>query len=143
LKNLFPILGLAILSVIGASRLFSQQGGPNAGGSGPHPAKFQGLVRDVACPVMNPKSTSTDFDSGCASACAKAGSPLIILSNGGKIFFPISGDMPDVSQREKLMPFIGKQVDVSGTVYERAGTSAIVITTIQEIKGVKTTGRNE
>lgn len=98
--------------------------------SSAHVSAFEGLVRDLACPIMNPKSTSTDFDLGCAQECAKSGSPLIILTRGGRIYFPISGEMPDTSQRNRLMPFIGKQVRVKGTIYERAGTRAIVITDI-------------
>ena len=62
---------------------------------------------------------------------------MIILTKNGDIYFPISGDMPDASQREKLMPFLGKYVRVSGTVFERNGTRAIVIKDIKELKDVK------
>ena len=41
--------------------------------------------------------------------------------------------MPDISPREKLMPFIGKQATVKDTIYERAGTRAIVVTDITDI----------
>lgn len=44
--------------------------------------------------------------------------------------------MPDADQRRKLMPFLGKYVRASGTVYERKGTHAIVITDIHELKDV-------
>lgn len=102
-------------------------------------ATIEGLVRDVACPIQNHQSTSTDFDLDCALACAKAGSPLIILTKEGDIYFPMSDQMPDPSQREKMMPFVGKQVRVTGTVYRRNGTRAIVIKEMTELKGVKVT----
>ena len=66
---------------------------------------MQGLVRDVACPIQNHKSTATDFNLDCALACARSGSPLIILTRSGDIYFPISDQMPDPDQRAKLMPF--------------------------------------
>jgi hypothetical protein len=101
------------------------------------PMVVQGLVRDVACPIQNHKSTATNFDLDCALACAKSGSPLIILTKADEIYFPMSDKMPDSSQREKLMPFVGKYVRASGTVYRRNGTRTIVIQTIVEMKDVK------
>jgi len=100
-------------------------------------ATVEGLVRDVACPMQNHKSTATDFNLDCALACAKSGSPLIILTKSGEIYFPISDQMPDPSQREKMMPFVGKYVRATGTVYRRNGTRTIVIKDITEMKGVK------
>lgn len=58
----------------------------------------EGLVRDVACPIQNHKSTATNFNLECALACAKSGSPLIILTKAGDIYFPISDQMPDPDQ---------------------------------------------
>jgi len=100
-------------------------------------ASVEGLVRDVSCPIQNHKSTATDFNLECAMACAKNGSPLIILTKNGDIYFPISDEMHDSSQREKLMPFIGKYVRVDETVFARNGTRAIVIKDIKELKNVK------
>jgi hypothetical protein len=87
--------------------------------------------------MQNHKSTATDFSLECALSCAKSGSPLIILTRSDEIYFPISGQMPDASQREKLMPFVGKFVRATGTVYRRHGTRAIVIKDIVETKDVK------
>jgi hypothetical protein len=99
-------------------------------------ASIEGLVRDVACPIQNHKSTATDFNLDCALACAKAGSPLIILTKKGDMYFPTSDQMPDLSQREKLMPFVGKYVRATGTVYTRNGTRTIFIREIAELKNV-------
>lgn len=99
-------------------------------------ATVEGVVRDVACPIQNHKATATNFNLDCAVACAKAGSPLIILTKDGDIYFPISDQMPDPSQREKLMPFVGKYVRARGTVYTRNGTRTIAIREMTELKNV-------
>jgi len=75
----------------------------------------------------------------CLRACAKNGSPLVILTKDGDLYLPISDKMPDTDQRQKLMPFLGKYVRASGTVYERKGTHAIVISEIKELKDVHLT----
>jgi hypothetical protein len=58
----------------------------------------------------------------CLRECARNGSPLVILAKDGELYFPISDQMPDTDQRQKLMPFLGKYARASGTVYERKGT---------------------
>lgn len=97
----------------------------------------EGLIRDLACPIQNQKATATDFNVDCAIACAKAGSPLILLTKAGDIYFPITDQMPDADQHNKLMPYVGKYVRVTGTVFERNGTRAIVIQKMIELKDVK------
>jgi hypothetical protein len=72
----------------------------------------------------------------CLLACARKGSPLVILTKDGDLYLPISDQMPDEDQRQRLMPFVGKYVRASGTVYERKGTHAIVINEIVELKDV-------
>jgi len=67
----------------------------------------------------------------------KGGSPLVILTQDGRLFFPISAKMPDTDRRQELMPFVGKYVRASGIVFERTGTHAIVITEIKEMKDVQ------
>lgn len=94
----------------------------------------EGLVRDVACPIQNHESTATNFSLDCALACARSGSPLIILTKAGDIYFPISDKMPDPSQRQLLMPFVGKYVRASGEVFQRNGTRTIAIKQIHEMK---------
>lgn len=67
----------------------------------------------------------------CALACAKAGSPLVILADNGTIYWPISDAMPAQGQNERLTEFAGKRVVISGKIYQRAGSRAIVIATIR------------
>jgi hypothetical protein len=97
-------------------------------------ATIEGLVRDIACPIQNKNATATVFNRKCAEECAKLGSPLILLTNDGVLYTPISASMPDQDQRQRLMPFLGKYVRVTGQVFERTGTHAIVIREIHEVK---------
>jgi hypothetical protein len=98
---------------------------------------IEGAVRDLACPIQNPAGTATNFDLKCTLDCVKHGSPIIILTKDGLIYFPISADMPDSDQREKLMPFVGKYVQATGPVFDRKGTRAIAIAQIKELKNVR------
>jgi hypothetical protein len=100
------------------------------------PMTIEGAVRDLACPVQNPAASPTNFSLKCTMDCVKHGSPIIILTKTGLIYFPISADMPDSDQREKMMPFVGKYVQATGPVFERKGTRAIAITKIKEMKNV-------
>ena len=102
-------------------------------------ATIEVLVRDIACPIQNLEATATHLSMKCLRACAKAGSPLVILTKDGRLYFTISAKMPDTDQRQKLMPFVGKYVRASGIVFERTGTHAIVITKIEEMKEVNLT----
>jgi hypothetical protein len=97
---------------------------------------IEGAVRDLACPVQNPAASATNFSLQCTLDCVKHGSPIIILTKTGLIYFPISADMPDSDQREKMMPFVGKYVQATGPVFEHKGTRAIAITQIKEMKNV-------
>jgi Metallopeptidase family M24 len=49
---------------------------------------------------------------------------------------PISDSMPDKSQRERLLPFVGKYVRATGHVFERGGARAIALETVTELKNV-------
>jgi hypothetical protein len=99
-------------------------------------ATIEGLVRDVACPIQNLDGTPTNRSLKCVMDCVRGGSPLVILTKDGLLYFPISDKMPDTDQRQQLMPFVGKYVRATGTVFERTGTHAIVITEIKEMKEI-------
>jgi hypothetical protein len=135
---LVPLLLLAGCTI--ASLLAMSQSPQNAApSSNKTKATIEGLVRDIACPIQNLEAKATDFNLQCALECARHGSPLIIQTKDGDLYIPISDSMPDTDQREKLMPFVGKYVRASGTVYERRGTRAIAIGEIKEVTDVKLT----
>ena len=97
---------------------------------------IEGLVRDIACPIQNLDNHPTSMGSKCVRDCVKGGSPLVILTKDDKLYLPISAKMPDIDQRQILMPFVGKYVRATGIVFERSGTRAIVITEIKEMKEI-------
>ena len=89
----------------------------------------KGYVLDSACAFT--KGLKKPISSECATACAKAGSPLVILTDNGTIYWPIADTTPSSGQNEKLLPFAGQRVTASGKVFQRGGSSALVIEKIQ------------
>jgi hypothetical protein len=92
----------------------------------------EGLVRDIACPLQNKKSTSTSFSKDCITTCLKAGSPLGILTSNGDVYVPITQSMPDMGQNA-LKPFVGAHVKATGKVFLRNGIHAIEISKIDRL----------
>lgn len=92
----------------------------------------EGLVRDIACPLQNKKSTSTSFSKDCITMCLKAGSPLAILTSEGEVYVPVTESMPDMGQNA-LKPFVGEHVKATGKVFLRNGTHAIEISKIDRL----------
>jgi hypothetical protein len=89
----------------------------------------KGWVLDSSCALT--QNLKKPISSECAIACAKAGSPLAILDDKGHIYLPVSATMPASSQNDKLLPFAGQRVVVSGKVYDQNGTHGIVINDIK------------
>jgi hypothetical protein len=135
LLGLFVGLGTTTAFAVTHSQQLSQ----TASASQSSKVTIEGLVRDIACPIQNPAATATEFNLQCALECARRGSPLVIQTKAGVLYIPISDSMPDTDQRKKLMPFVGKFVRARGTVFERKGTRAIVVSEIREMKDVHLT----
>jgi hypothetical protein len=99
------------------------------------PISVKGYVLDSACAFT--KNLKKPISAECAVACAKAGSPLVILSDEGTIYWPIADTTPSSGQNERLLPFAGKKVTASGKVFERGGSSALVIEKIELLSDQK------
>jgi hypothetical protein len=95
----------------------------------------KGYVLDSACAFT--KDLEKPISRDCAIACAKAGSPLVILGADGTIYWPIANTTPSSGQNEKLLPFAGQKVTASGKVYQRGGSTALVIEKIELQAGQK------
>ena len=85
----------------------------------------KGYVLDSACAFT--KGLKKPISSECAMACAKAGSPLVILGDNGTIYWPIADTTPSAGQNDKLLPFAGQKVSASGKSFQRGGSTALVI----------------
>lgn len=107
-------------------RASGQQAGTKAAGA---TTTVKGYVIDSACTFT--KHLKKPVSPDCAIACAKAGSPLVIQTAAGVIYWPISSDTPAVGQNDKLMSYAGKMVSVTGKVYTKGGSRAIVIENVE------------
>ena len=92
----------------------------------------KGYVLDSACAFT--KGVKKPISADCATACAKAGSPLVILSDNGTIYWPIADTTPSSGQNDKLLPFAGQKVTARGKTFERGGSTALVIEKIEALK---------
>ena len=105
------------------------------GKSNGKPVTVKGYVLDSACAFT--KGLNKPISKNCAEACAKAGSPLVILSDDGTIYWPIAETTPSSGQNEKLLPYAGQKVTATGKVFQRGGSSAMVIEKLEPLSGSK------
>ena len=84
-----------------------------------------GYVIDSAC--LFTKNLKKPVSTECALKCAAAGSPLVIISDDDRVYWPIDNKVPAQGQNERLLKVAGKHVKVIGKVYERGGSKAMVI----------------
>jgi hypothetical protein len=96
------------------------------------PTTVKGYVLDSACAFT--KGLKKPISAECANACAKAGSPLVILTDSGSIYWPIADTTPSSGQNDRLLPFAGQKVTATGKVFERGGSTALVIEKIEAQK---------
>ena len=96
------------------------------------PVTVKGYVLDSACAFT--KGLQKPISADCATACAKAGSPLVILSDNGTIYWPIADTTPSSGQNDKLLPFAGQKVTATGKTFARGGSTAIVIEKLEAQK---------
>jgi type 1 fimbria pilin len=92
----------------------------------------EGYVLDSACAFT--KGLEKPISRECAVACAKEGSQLVILAKDGAIYWPIDSAMPAKGQNAKLVEFAGNRVKATGKLYERGGSHALAIDTIDAEK---------
>jgi len=97
----------------------------------PTPITVKGYVLDSACAFT--KGLDKPISADCARTCAKAGSPLVILTKDGTVYWPIADTTPSIGQNEKLLPFAGQMVTASGKFFERGGSRAMVIEKIEAL----------
>ena len=123
--NVRNVVKISLVVVLGASALvWSDEAGKVT--------TVKGYVLDSACAFT--KGLKKPISPECATACAKAGSPLVILTDSGAIYWPIAATTPSSGQNDRLLPFAGQKVTASGKVFERGGSTAIVIEKIEAQK---------
>jgi len=95
----------------------------------------KGYVIDSACAFT--KDLAKPISRQCATACANAESQLVILADDGAIYWPIAATTPATGQNSKLLPFAAEKVVVTGNVYQRGGSKAIVISKVESQASAK------
>jgi hypothetical protein len=108
-----------ILSVVAAA----------AAASNGNPVTVKGYVLDSACAFT--KNLDKPISADCARACARAGSPLVILADDGTVYWPIADTTPATGQNDKLIKFAGQKVTATGKLFQRGGSSALVVEKIE------------
>lgn len=108
-----------ILSVVAAA----------AAASNGKPVTVKGYVLDSACAFT--KNLAKPISADCARACARAGSPLVILADDGTVYWPIADTTPATGQNDKLIKFAGQKVTATGKLFQRGGSSALVVEKIE------------
>jgi hypothetical protein len=124
------LLTIAILSVSLWAQTASPDQSANLKPNKSTTVTISGYVRDKACLMKSNEALKPTND--CALMCARAGSPLVIVTKSGIIYVPMSAEIPDTSQRERLMPFVGSYVEITGEMFQRSGIKAIVIAQIKK-----------
>jgi hypothetical protein len=113
-----------ILSVVAAA----------AAGNG-KPVTVKGYVLDSACAFT--KNLDKPISADCARACAKPGSPLVILADDGTVYWPIADTTPATGQNDKLIKFAGQKVTATGKLFQRGGSSALVVENLEPLASSK------
>jgi type 1 fimbria pilin len=100
-----------------------------AAASNGNPVTVKGYVLDSACAFT--KNLDKPISADCARACARAGSPLVILADDGTVYWPIADTSPATGQNDKLIKFAGQKVTATGKLFQRGGSSALVVEKIE------------
>ncbi len=95
-------------------------------------ATISGEVVDVACYLAGDAKGPDHV--ACATACAKAGGTLGILTVDGKLYVSLLPDDHKKSPNHLLMDFIGKNVEAKGYVRVKGGVNGLMIRSVAEAK---------
>ena len=118
IRTLLSLCGVGVLLVGGLSTGIAQH---EAGTS----TTIVGRVVGLACYLGH--GTVGDSHRECALTCAKAGIPMAILDQSTQtLYLPLAKDHHQAANTE-LMPFVEREVRVTGTVVEKDGMKAITL----------------
>ncbi|MBW8866105.1 MAG: hypothetical protein JF610_02050 [Acidobacteria bacterium] len=99
---------------------------------------MKGKIVDVSCYNMDkaanagkdhkmPKGDTPD----CATGCAKAGRPMAILTDDGKVYELTGGLAAD--KNAKIVPHVAHTVEVTGDVSEKDGKMTITADSLKMV----------
>jgi hypothetical protein len=93
---------------------------------------LKGEVVDVACYLAEGARGKGHI--ACATACAKAGGALGILTADGKLYVSLLPDDHKNNPNHLLMDHIGQTVEANGLVRSKGGVNGIMITSVAMAK---------
>jgi len=91
-----------------------------------------GEVVDVACYMMSDAKGEGHIK--CATACAKGGGSLGILTADGKVYVSLLPDDHKNNPNAILMDHIGHNVEAKGFVRAKGGTQGLMIKSVSMVK---------
>ena len=95
------------------------------------PASVTGEVIDSACYIKS--GAKGEGHAKCAQGCADAGIPLAILEDGTNKVVWVASKQDMETPNDKLKPYAGKKVKVTGTWAERGGAKLLVVDSVTPV----------
>ena len=92
---------------------------------------LKGEIVDVACATKKAPGGKGADHASCALACAKKGLATGVMTADG--IYTITGDYA-ANSNAKLIDFVAKNVEVTGTVSEKDGQKMIAATSVKAAK---------
>ncbi len=87
-----------------------------------------GEILDMKCYMAS--GAHGDSHKECAATCVKGGSPMGILTDDGKVYLLIEGSK-NADAYNSVKNFAGEKVTLTGTVSEKNGVDAIIVTEVK------------
>ena len=98
---------------------------------------LKGQIIDESCYKMDKSNSGKDHKmpkgdtADCAVACAKAGRPMALLTEDGKVY-EISGGLA-ADKNAKIVPHVAHTVEITGDVTEKDGKMVIAADSLKMI----------
>jgi len=123
------LAGLAALMLVTAGAVAIASGTP-AKGKTASTVFIKGEIVDTGCYMG--RGAHGEKHKECALKCAANGMPIAILTDKGKLVL-ITPNHDNADAFNKAKELAGANVEVSGTLMEKGGITAIDVTSIKEI----------
>jgi hypothetical protein len=126
LKRIFSgLTALALMAIVLPASAQAQMESPKY-----EVKTISGTVVDLSCKFGHGLSGADHRM--CTQVCADKGIPLAILGTDGKLYLPITADMPGSSSNDQLKEYAEQEVTITGKVFSAGGASAIRIDKIKK-----------
>lgn len=96
--------------------------------------KLETITGEPMCPACFLEAGSKSVGPGhfqCATDCAKSGQTLAIYDRVNDRIYFVAGELRGKNPNDPIMRYIHRSVDVTGTVYHRAGAYGIEILKVE------------